>query len=195
MKPGIFFYGFANYLDLRHSTPSTDEDFKHRFAKDLKITLSKINSELADYLEPDENASIYELLDLVFEELDGKRDRLLVILDGFDHIIKETGITRNLWDQLRNLAQHNSLRLVTGSRLHLRSLRGLMPSDSRVSDFWEIFNPTPLPVGKLDDYIREVADFGQHTTPRDKVTIGIAAAYCLSAISLCESLKNDLPST
>lgn len=144
-------YIAAVYLDLRHSPPSTDEEFKQRLARELKTTLSEISSDLADYLEPDENSSIYELLDLVFEELDGKGDRLLVILDGFDHVLKEAGITRNLWDQLRNLAQHSSLRLVTGSRLHLRNLRDLMPTDSRVSDFWEIFNPMPLSVGKLED--------------------------------------------
>ncbi|MEH2365753.1 ATP-binding protein [Nostoc sp.] len=150
-RSGNEYYITAMYIDLRHSTPSTDEEFKQCLAKRLRITLSEINSEFADYLEPDENSSIYELLDLVFEELDGKGDRLLVILDGFDHVLKETRITRNLWDQLRNLAQHSSLRLVTGSRLHLRNLRNFMPTDSRVSDFWEIFNPNPLSVSKLDD--------------------------------------------
>ncbi|HEY9605647.1 MAG TPA: AAA family ATPase [Allocoleopsis sp.] len=150
-RSGNKYYITAMYLDLRHATPNSDEGFKHRLAQELKITLSGINSDLADYLEMDENDSIYEFLDLVFRELDSKGERLLAILDGFDHVLKETGITRNLWDQLRNLAQHNSLRLVTGSRLHLRNLRDLMPTDSRVSDFWEIFNPTPLPVGRLDD--------------------------------------------
>lgn len=150
-RSGNEYYITAIYIDLRHSTPSTDEDFKQCLAKELRITLSEINSEFADYLEPDENGSIYELLDLVFEELDDKGDRLLVILDGFDHVLKETGITRNLWDQLRNLAQHSSLRLITGSRQHLRNLRDSMPTDSRVSDFWEIFNPNPLSVVKLED--------------------------------------------
>ncbi|MBD2206885.1 orc1/cdc6 family replication initiation protein [Calothrix sp. FACHB-1219] len=150
-RSGNEYYITAMYIDLRHSTPTTDEEFKQRLAKGLRITLSEINSEFADYLEPDENDSIYELLDLVFEELDSKGDRLLIILDGFDHVLQETGITRNLWDQLRNLAQHSSLRLVTGSRKHLRNLRDFMPTDSRVSDFWEIFNPTPLTVAKLDD--------------------------------------------
>jgi hypothetical protein len=69
------------------------------------------------------------------------------------------------------------LQLITGSRPNL------MPISKYVTK----------PTYTLLNHIKEVGDFGQHPTERDKVTIGIAVAYCLSAISLCESLINDLP--
>jgi hypothetical protein len=56
------------------------------------------------------------LLVLVFDELDKDNKRLLIVLDGFDHVLAGTGLTRNLWDQLRSLGEKGSLRLVTGSR-------------------------------------------------------------------------------
>jgi hypothetical protein len=73
-------------------------------------------------------------------------------------------------------AQCTILQLITGSR------QDLNPISKYVT------KPTYI----LVNHIREVADFGQHPTARDKVTVGIASAYCLSAISLCESLINDL---
>ena len=60
-----------------------------------------------------------------------------------------TGLTRNLWDQLRSLAQRTSLRFVTGSRRPLREL--CRTEESRTSDFWEIFYDTPVRVTALDD--------------------------------------------
>jgi hypothetical protein len=75
------------------------------------------------------------------------------------------------------LSQSIILQLITGSR------QNLVPISKYVTK----------PTYTLLNHIREVGDFGQHPTENDQVTIGIAAAYCLSAISLYESLINDLP--
>ena len=72
-----------------------------------------------------------------------------MVLDGFDYALAGTGLTRNLWDRLRALAQRDSLRLVTGSRRPLREL--CRTEESRTSDFWEIFYDTPTRVTALDD--------------------------------------------
>ena len=86
-----------------------------------------------------------------------------MVLDGFDYVLDGPGLTRNLWDQLRSLAQKTSLRLVTGSRRPLREL--CRTEGSRTSDFWEIFYDTPVRVGALDEadwdpFLRPLLDAG-----------------------------------
>ena len=93
---------------------------------------------------------LHDVLHLVFDEMDGKGLRFLAVLDGFDHVLAGSGITRNLWDDMRTLCQKASLRLVTGSRSRLREL--CKTEDSRTSDFWEIFYDTPLQVGCFEDH-------------------------------------------
>ena len=132
------------YWDLRHSTPRTDDQFRRRFSARIKGALQSVKPEFAEYLELDDEG-ISDLLHLVFEEMDHKGFRFLAVLDGFDHVLAGSGITRNLWDEMRNLSQMASLRLVTGSRRRLREL--CKTEDSRTSDFWEHFYDTPLQVG------------------------------------------------
>ena len=100
--------------------------------------------EIAEYLDL-EDEGIIDLLHLVFDDLENKGHRLLAVLDGFDHVFKGSGITRNLWDELLSLCRMSSLRLVTGSRSRLREL--CKTEESRTSDFWEIFYDTPLQFG------------------------------------------------
>lgn len=141
-------YVASVYWDLRHGTPRTDADFLRGFAERTKRALSGKQSDIADWLAPgDEECAA--LLDLAFEELETRGHRLLSVLDGFDHIMAETGITRNLWDNMRALAQKQSLRLVTGSRDRLLDL--CRTEESRTSDFWEIFHHTPPMVGCFDE--------------------------------------------
>ena len=137
-------YAASMYLDLRHGTPMTDHEFRILFAGCIKSALQPVESELADCLELDDNGLSY-LLNFVFEEMHRKGSRLLAVLDGFDHVLKGSGITRNLWDELLSLCRMSSLRLVTGSRGRLREL--CKTEESRTSDFWEIFYDTPLQVG------------------------------------------------
>ena len=66
------------------------------------------------------------------------------------------------------------LRQITGTSEH-----------NPVSKF--ITKPTYL----LIDHLQSVGDFGQHQGD-NTVTLQFAAAFCLSAIALCDSLARDL---
>ena len=136
------------HIDLRHDTPRSDDAFKRRFAEEVKVALRPERTQLAECIDLDD-ATIHESLDFVFEELEGESARMLVVLDGFDYALAGTELTRNLWDQLRSLAQKASLRLVTGSRRPLREL--CRTEESRTSDFWEIFYDSPVRATALDD--------------------------------------------
>ena len=142
-------YAASMYLDLRHGTPMTDHEFRVLFASRIKSALQPVESDLADCLELDDN-DLSDLLYFVFEEMHRKGIRFLAVLDGFDHVLKGSGITRNLWDELLSLCRMSSLRLVTGSRGRLREL--CKTEESRTSDFWEIFNPEPLKVGCFEKH-------------------------------------------
>ena len=136
------------HINLRRDTPTSDHAFKQRLSEEIKSQLQPHRPELSEILELEDEA-IHELLDLVFTELANESTRVLVVLDGFDYALAGTGLTRNLWDQLRSLAQKPSLRLVTGSRRPLREL--CRTEESRTSDFWEVFYDTPIRVAALDD--------------------------------------------
>ena len=145
------YYVTSLYWDLRHGTPKTDDEFRHNFAKRVKTALEPTQPDLAEYLEI-EDEELRDILHLVFDDMVSKDIRFLAVLDGFDHVLAGSGITRNLWDDMRVLGQKTSLRLVTGSRSRLREL--CKSEDSRTSDFWEMFYDTPLQVGcfKKDDW-------------------------------------------
>ena len=139
-------YNASFYWDLRHGTPRTNAEFRQRFAERTKGALAETHPDLAGWVDPTDEA-LGDILHLLFEELEN-HGPLLAVLDGFDHVLAEAGITRNLWDDMRTLAQKPSLRLVTGSRDRLREL--CKTEESRTSDFWEIFYDTPLQVGCFD---------------------------------------------
>jgi hypothetical protein len=110
-----------------------------------------LRSSHPDYAEhlrsPQDNPyqDIAEVLDLLKEE----GTKVLAIMDGFDKPLSNGQLTRNLWDQLRELALKPSLRLVTASRRTLRDL--IRHPDAQTSDFWNIFDPTPVRVGCFDE--------------------------------------------
>ena len=136
------------HIDLRRDTPTSDDAFKRRLARETSAALQPLRQDLSELLAF-EDEGIHELLVLVFDDLEKSDARLLVVLDGFDYALAGAGLTRNLWDQLRSLAQKTSLRFVTGSRRRLREL--CRTEESRTSDFWEIFYDTPIRVAALDD--------------------------------------------
>ena len=127
-----------------------------RFAEEIKSALRAVRPQLEELIEL-EDETMHEVLGIVFDDLDKEGTCILVVLDGFDYALAGTGLTRNLWDQLRVLAQTRSLRLVTGSRRPLREL--CRTEESRTSDFWEIFYDTPLRVTALAD--ADVTEFLQ----------------------------------
>ena len=145
------------HIDLRRDTPTTDHAFKRRFAEEIRAALQPHRPDLSELLAF-EDEGIHELLVLAFDDLEKSGARLLTVLDGFDYALAGAGLTRNLWDQLRSLAQKASLRFVTGSRRPLREL--CRTEESRTSDFWEIFYNTPIRVAALDD-----ADWGPFLEP------------------------------
>src|SRR5579862_8997809 len=147
-QSGSSHYLTTAYADLRHAAPTTDGEFRQRLATLVKTALSSLRPSVAEYLDPNDT-SLHELLDLAFQELEQEGVRLLVILDGFDHVLAGTGLTRNLWDQLVSLARKPSFRLVTGSRRPLREL--CKSEESRTSDFWEIFFDTPVFIGPFPE--------------------------------------------
>lgn len=157
LRGGASFIATA-YADLRHAPPSDDASFRKRFAEVVKKALTEAKASEAEYIDINDER-LHEWLDLAFQDLERRQSRLLVILDGFDHVLAGTGITRNLWDQLRSLAQRSSLCLITGSRRPLREL--CRTEESRTSDFWEIFYPNPVVVGPFgpEDWDELLAPF------------------------------------
>lgn len=143
------YFSTSLYWDLRHGTPVTDDEFRRRFAEHVKRVLQQVEPELAAYLDF-EDEGLHDLLHLVFGEMQTGGVRFLAVLDGFDRLLAEGHITRNLWDNLRTLCQMTSLRLVTGSRSRLREL--CKTEESRTSDFWEIFYDTPVQVGCFEEH-------------------------------------------
>ena len=136
------------YWDLRYSTPRTDAEFRNQFARQVKDRLQSVRPDLAEYLEPDDE-EVSDLLMLLFDTLKDDGVRLLAVLDGFDHLLGDLGITRNLWDELRALTQTSGLCLVTGSRARLLDL--CMDEESRTSNFWQVFHDPPFEVGIFED--------------------------------------------
>lgn len=134
--------------DLGHQTPNTDELFMQSLARELSAALKGSHPDYAEHLRnPQGNPyqEIAEVLDLLKDE----GFKVLIIMDGFDKPLANGQLTRNLWDQLLDLARKPSLRLVTASR---RSLYQLLRSpESQTSDFWGIFD-TKVYVGCFDEH-------------------------------------------
>ena len=149
------------YVDLRNDTPDSDSSFMTRLAKDLKAALDPVRPDLSEYIDLEDEA-IYEVLDDLLGEINEAEVRLLVVLDRFD-VIARTEFTSTLLSQIRALAQHASLRLVTGSRRPLRELS--RTEESRTSNLWGIFHDPPIRVTALDDtdligFVRPLEDAG-----------------------------------
>lgn len=141
-------YSAVVLWDLGHQTPGTDELFMQCLARELSAALKNSHADYSEFLKnPQGNPyqDIAEVLDLLKEE----GAKVLAIMDGFDKPLSNGKLTRNLWDQLRELALKQSLRLVTASRRTLRDL--IRHPDAQTSDFWNIFDPTPVRVGCFDD--------------------------------------------
>jgi hypothetical protein len=134
--------------DLGHQTPSTDELFMQQLARELSAALALKHPELVGELKsPRGNPyqDIRDVLDILAE--DG--GKVLAILDGFDRALSNGHLTRALWDQMRDLAMRPSFRLVTASRRTLREL--IRNPEAQTSDFWNIFDPSPVRIGCFDD--------------------------------------------
>lgn len=139
--------------DLGHQTPSTDDLFMQCLAKELAAALAETHRDYAEHLRSARDNPFGDISE-VLELLKGDNQRILLIMDGFDKPLSNSHLTRNLWDQLRELALKPSLRLITASRRTLRDL--LRNPDAQTSDFWNIFSPTPVRVGCFNESDLEV---------------------------------------
>jgi hypothetical protein len=141
-----------NYLtvifrDFRQMTPQTDQDFRTDLANHIRKSLGDLGSEVAEYI--DETGD--NILDDISLAIDGIREQnklILVIFDGFDHVLASDGLTRNLWDNLCHLADKPGICFVTGSR---KRLRELLKHNARPSIFWERFYQQPMVIGRFDE--------------------------------------------
>jgi len=154
-KPGEghFAAGSENYfnsvfIDLRHGTPQTDGEFMIKMAGSIREALQLYDSEFAQILNETDAEIIADMLQLVFDTLADNKKRLLVIFDGFDFLPIGTGVSPNLLDQLRSLAEKPSLSFIIGSRKRPRDL--CKTEELRFSDFWQIFNE-PVFLGPFKD--------------------------------------------
>lgn len=140
-------YSAVLVWDLGHQTPGTDALFMQCLARELSTALRNSHPDYAEHLRsPQDNPypDIAEVLDLLKDE----GSKVLVIMDGFDKPLSNGHLTRNLWDQLLDLARKPCLRLVTASRQSLYQL--LRSPESQTSDFWGIFD-TKIHVGCFDE--------------------------------------------
>lgn len=149
---GSTVFAATGLVDLRHDPPTTVDGVLARIAVTIRdaLTASSRFAELARFVQPSDSATeINEQLGLAIGEIASAGARLLLILDGCDPILQNSTIPRNLWDNLRALAQSKGLRLMTGTRAPLHEL--CYNPDARTSDFFRIFYDQPLAVGPFDE--------------------------------------------
>lgn len=140
-------YSSVLLWDLGHGTPREDKEFLSQFAKNLADAICDKFPDYAAHLRDSRGTfqqDIAEVLELLNDET-----KILVIFDGFDKALSSDKLTRNLWDQLRELAQNKSLTLITASRKTLREL--IRNPDAQTSDFWNIFLSTPIRINCFDE--------------------------------------------
>jgi hypothetical protein len=152
--------------DLAHNTPATDDDFIKALVQQIADQIS-FNKDYADHLRGADGTGYSELREVI-DILDGEKVKILVLWDGFDKAFGSSRLTRNLWDQLRDLASRPGLRIVTASRKPLHELP--RDSESKTSDFWGLFDTSPVRLQCLDD-----EELGQATGQLTTVTFGPGA--------------------
>lgn len=141
-------YSAVLMWDLGHQTPGTDALFMQHLARELSAALTVSHPDYAEHLRTSQDNHYQDIAE-VLNALKDEGSKVLAIMDGFDKSLSNGKLTRNLWDQLRELALKPSLRLVTASRRTLRDL--IRHPDAQTSDFWNIFDPTPVRVGCFDE--------------------------------------------
>jgi hypothetical protein len=135
------------FWDLGHKTPTSDEDFLHNICKEISLKLHAVDRECSEILQRREDP--FHDLREVIEHLADENIKIVMLWDGFDKPLSSGKLTRNLWDQLRELAQSSSLRLITASRKPLHKL--IRDEESVTSDFWNIFDPNSIKIGAFNE--------------------------------------------
>jgi hypothetical protein len=147
-------FACAGYVDFRHDPPVSTEQALRRVAEVLQRVFTHAAGGdlafLAKEVEPSASTEdLYNQLKIALDLVAEAGQRLLLVLDGCDPVLQNSAIPRNLWDNLRALAQIRSLRLMTSSRDQLHRL--CYNPEARTSDFFRIFYDEPLVVGPFQD--------------------------------------------
>jgi hypothetical protein len=131
-------HGVILWWDLKRETPKTDAEFFDGLARRLgdQLNARALLPEYGSYLQPG-SEGLSDSLRVVVEELGSRQHRVVLFLDGFDHLAKEPQVSRNLWDYLRSAAQSGTLFYVIAGRRSLRE--AIADRDGRSSEFWNIF--------------------------------------------------------
>jgi len=140
-------YTAVSLWDLGHQTPDSNSAFLKSLCRKLGEGLKDVGNEYGEHLLGVEDGEYDELRE-VLEALHSDGCKVLMLWDGFDKPLATGRLSRNLWDQLRELASYPSLRLVTATRRPLAEL--IRSEESVTSDFWNIFDMTPVRVGLFD---------------------------------------------
>jgi hypothetical protein len=147
LRAGTSPYGAIILWDLGHQTPTSDKEFMDGLRRQLAGAVSKIDADYGKHLLAAEGPAFQSMVE-VLEAIGQEGAKVLMLWDGFDKPLGEGRLSRNLWDQLLELARLPSLRLVTASREKLSELA--RSEDSRTSDFWGVFDTNPVRLGPFD---------------------------------------------
>ena len=135
------------YWDLGHSTPDSDQSFIASLSSKISEGIRPLLAEYSDHI--DQSPGDFDVLKEVVEALDDEDITILMLWDGMDKPLASASLTRNLWDQLRELSSYPSLRLVTASRRSMQEL--VRNEDSKTSDFWNVFDQVPVNLFTFDE--------------------------------------------
>jgi hypothetical protein len=121
-------------------SPNDNDDFWLTMCKKIGSELESIDKEYADFLS--NSSSPFNDIKDILEILEGKKIKLLMIWDGFDKPLGNEKLTKNLWDNLREVAQSASITVVTTTRKPLREL--IRSEESITSKLWNLFDQHDL---------------------------------------------------
>jgi hypothetical protein len=175
------------HWDMRHQTPESDGDFLRMFAVLVKDQLERCKSEFAEYLVVDD-PQIYSYLKYVMAALDGAGQKILTVMDGCDYALASNQLSRNLWNNIRRLAEGASLCLLTGSSKPLREL--CQSEDAASSDFWELFADSTISLGPIDadDWTAMIEPLIRRGITVDKSACSELVNWCCNQPMLAASL-------
>ena len=118
------------------------------FARKLSGACELRHADYALHLRNSEDSAYSDIAD-VLDALTDEGGKILAIMDGFDRPMANGQLTRNLWDQLRELGDKPSLTFITASRRTQREL--IWNPDHETSPFWNSFEGSPVRISCFDE--------------------------------------------
>ena len=157
------------FWNLKEKRYTCDDDFLKDFRRRLVDPITRLNSDLAAYLEA-EDLSAFEAIQMVFEELHKSAQSLVICMDDFDALPIGTALTADLLGNLRSLIVKwtKSLRFVIGSRNGLRD--ACASADTAGSPFHNLFADDPIVLKSVP-----LEQIGEFVTPFPRQGITIIA--------------------